>query len=196
MYSYSTTGILETQFEPGDRIEVALDDDSRGLVLPAEFHAREASIESLEDPDGRPIEFRSRSVAGKLIVPDLAAVLPENWDCLWLEYRDQGRFRLVVEQAPRPPAEPEEFQTEQGVPILSDPSDWSLVRRESRRLGSRFGHASRSRIGPSRGPALDPWGLRSTDLPAPGPRDGTPGAPGPHGEDRAAKVSRPCPSLR
>jgi SNF2 family DNA or RNA helicase len=129
MYSYSTTGILETQFEPGDRIEVALDDDSRGLVLPAEFRAREESIESLEDPEGRPIEFRSHSVAGKLVVPDLAAVLPENWDCLWLEYRDQGRFRLVVEKAPRPPAEAEEFQTEQGVPILSDPSDWSLVRR-------------------------------------------------------------------
>ena len=196
MYSYSTTGILETQFEPGDRIEVALDDDSRGLVLPAEFRAGRSRSSRWKIPRGG----RSNSAR----IPS-----PASWSCpisqpscprtgiacgwstatragfVWLSRKRRGRRRKRKSSRP------------------SKACRFSPIRRTGPWCGANLGGSGLSsatlpevELALRAGPALDPCGLRSAHLLAAGPRHGDAGASGPHRQDRAAAVSRPGPAVR
>jgi len=127
----SVAGGLEAAFEPGDRVEVAVTDQPDRLLVPRLAWAMGDSIEVVEDSDGAPLDVTADAAAGCLIVPGLSRLLADRWPSLWLEYRDSGRFRLVVEQAPAP-EENEEFTTEQGVPIRPDPDDWLFLLDASR----------------------------------------------------------------
>ena len=124
-YHYSAIGTLEAGLEPGDRVEVGLDPNTQRLVLPADFEASLATLDVLEDSQGNPLE--TVAADGLLVVRGWGEMTPQEGLTVWLEFREPGRFRLIVEE-PTSSLDGEEFQTEQGVPILSDPRDGSLIR--------------------------------------------------------------------
>src|SRR5690242_19449466 len=105
--SVSPSTTPTTGLETGDRFEVALAAADGRLILPEYLRANPVPPEKLEDESGQPLAARWDSAGGSLIVTDVARLAPSPETSLWLEYRDQGRFRLLVEkEAPSPiPAE-------------------------------------------------------------------------------------------
>ena len=125
--AYSTIGGIETALEPGDRVEIGADLLEECLIVPPELRLGGQLPEVLEDPQGKPLAMTVDASRSEIAVSGLRAILPKTWDAIWLEFREPGRFRLAVEEG-LPHEEAEEFRTEQGVPIVSEPSDWSVVR--------------------------------------------------------------------
>ena len=115
-----------TTLEPGDRFEVALAPPDGRLILPDYLQANPIAPEKLEDDSGRPLVARWDPAAKSLIVADATRLALRSESSLWLEYRDQGRFRLLVDPEATPPI-PTEITTEQGVPIELDPQDNTLI---------------------------------------------------------------------
>ena len=116
----------------GDRFEIALTRLPGRLALPAVLGPDGFAIEQIEDAEGRPVESALDWTANLLVVPKLAQVVTLPADSLWLEYRAPGRFRLIAEPALLTRANGE-LVTEQGVPILFDSHDWSVVQEASER---------------------------------------------------------------
>jgi SNF2 family DNA or RNA helicase len=119
---YTATGL-----EPGDRFEVTPIGSTDRLGLPRVLGPGGFAIEQLEDHLGHPLESMIDVAGESLIVPNLREVVARPVDALWLEYRAPGRFRLTVDWGTSQPADGE-VVTEQGVPIVLDPHDWSVVR--------------------------------------------------------------------
>jgi SNF2 family DNA or RNA helicase len=115
-----------TTLEPGDRFEVALASPDGRLILPDYLQANPIAPEKLQDDFGRPLVARWDPAATTLIVADATQLALRSESSLWLEYRDQGRFRLLVDPEATPPI-PTEITTEQGVPIELDPQDNTLI---------------------------------------------------------------------
>ena len=127
----SSTAVVQAVMEPGDRIEVG-HAGPKQLRLPAETWMEEVPFQSLEDAQGQALLFTFNPVDGLLTVPELSRALPERFTALWLECREPGQFRLVVE-ATAPSQAETELTTEQGLRLIFDPSDWELLRTGSGR---------------------------------------------------------------
>lgn len=112
--------------EPGDRFELPGFDPGGRLPLPRVLGADGFAIDRLADPAGRPLETTFDATHRALVVPHLGRLVPDARVTLWLEYLEPGRFRLVVE--PGPTATNGEVITEQGVRVVFDPQDWSVLR--------------------------------------------------------------------
>ena len=119
---------------PGDRFEIALTGSPGRLSLPAVLGPDGFAIEQIEDSEGRPLESALDPVGHSLIVPELTKIASPTAATLWLEYHSPGRFRLIGEPGSLPPTNGE-LVTEQGVPIVFDPSDWSVVQEVSESRG-------------------------------------------------------------
>jgi len=128
-------GYLEATVESGDRWEAMPASEGDGLWLPPEFWGLGLAVEEIEGPDGQPLAARIDAPGRCLRVSGLREALPAAWSALWLEYRTEGGWRLVVEAAVPPSAEP--LTTEQGVPICPDPADVALVGPEAFRAATR-----------------------------------------------------------
>ena len=122
---------MMTEPKPGDRFEIALTGSPGRLSLPAVFGPDGFAIEHVEDADGRPMESTLDPVGNSLVVPKITSFATTT---LWLEYQSPGRFRLIEEPASSPPTNGE-LVTEQGVPIIFDPADWSVVQEASESRG-------------------------------------------------------------
>jgi SNF2 family DNA or RNA helicase len=116
--------------EPGDRFEVAPTHLLDRLSLPAVLGPDGFAIEQVEDAAGRPLEAAFDAATSSLVVLKLAEVVSGVPTNLWLEYRAPGRYRLIPDCGPPQPAEGE-LVTEQGVPIVLDPHDRSVIREAS-----------------------------------------------------------------
>jgi len=118
------------ELEPGDRFEVVPIGSTSRLSLPQVLGPDGFAIEQIEDVSGRPLESTLDLAGNSLLVPKLAEVVAGPADALWLEYRQPGRFRLIVDAGTRPLAGGE-VVTEQGVSIVLEPHDWSVVHEAS-----------------------------------------------------------------
>ncbi|HMC65372.1 MAG TPA: DEAD/DEAH box helicase, partial [Gemmataceae bacterium] len=114
--------------EPGDRFEVQVAQEGRGLLLPPHFP--ELGSLNVEIEAGQPIEAVPEKI-GLLHVPGLAELLAHPWEAVWLEYREPGRMRLVIE-SPDAAQSQGEVVTEQGVHIALDADDVARLRDGSR----------------------------------------------------------------
>src|SRR3954451_22363706 len=123
----SRTNALGIGLEPGDRFEVARLEVGDRLSLPRPIGPGGFELEQLEDPAGRPLEMTVEPSRRELLVPNLArSIAPPNAQ-LWLEYRAPGRFRLTADALGLPHANGT-VTTEQGIPVVLDPTDWDVVR--------------------------------------------------------------------
>jgi SNF2 family DNA or RNA helicase len=116
----------EISLEPGDRFELAGQPTEGRLPLPDYLQANALVVSQLEDAAGHPLAVRKEPGDGVLIVPELTRLRTNPHDTLWLEYREPGRFQLLVEPAPAVPAGTE-IKTEQGVTIELDAGDETLI---------------------------------------------------------------------
>lgn len=123
--SHSSVGDSTVALEPGDRFEVTRDGGSPRLKLPAVFGPSGFAIDRLEDREGRPLEVAAPSAPRLLEVPAIGAVPGRAGEVLWLEYQAPGRYRLNVE--PGPGWNEGELTTEQGVRVVFDPEDGSVI---------------------------------------------------------------------
>jgi SNF2 family DNA or RNA helicase len=112
--------------EPGDRFEVVLIGSTDRLRLPAVLGPDGFALEQIEDAEGRPVDSVLAPAENSLIVPKLAEIASSSAATYWLEYRAPGRFRLIAESGSSVPANGE-LVTDQGVPIIFDPRDWSVL---------------------------------------------------------------------
>jgi SNF2 family DNA or RNA helicase len=112
--------------KPGDRFEIAVIGTTDRLMLPAVLAPDGFAIEQIEDAEGRPVDSVLAPAENSLIVPKLASIVSSSDATLWLEYRAPGRFRLIAEPRSSLPANGE-LVTDQGVPIIFDLRDWSVV---------------------------------------------------------------------
>ena len=122
----ATADATKSDLESGDRFELAVTDQIDRLRVPRVVWAAAGSIEAVEDQDGSPLKVRVAPETSSLTVPGLGARLPNQWPSIWLEYRERGRFRLVIEAGVAGPAF-DEVATEQGVPLAPDPEDALLL---------------------------------------------------------------------
>jgi len=113
-----------TTLEPGDRFEVAHPSPDGKLILPDLFPASPVPSQ-LEDELGNSLKAEWQPAEKSVIVADPARLAAGPEATLWLEFRDPGRFRLIVD--PPAAAGPTEVLTEQGVPIAFDPEDSTLL---------------------------------------------------------------------
>jgi SNF2 family DNA or RNA helicase len=109
----------------GDRFEIVLIGSTDRLRLPAVLGPDGFALEQIEDAEGRPVDSVLAPAENSLIVPQLAEIASSSHATFWLEYRAPGRFRLISESGLSVPANGE-LVTDQGVPIIFDPRDWSV----------------------------------------------------------------------
>ncbi len=121
---------LMADIATGDRFEVALAGSPGRLSLPGVLGPHGFAIEQIEDREGCPVESALDPATNLLIVPNLAQVISLPAASLWLEYQVPGRFRLIGEPALSAQTNGE-LITEQGVPIVFDSHDWSVVQETS-----------------------------------------------------------------
>jgi SNF2 family DNA or RNA helicase len=93
-------------------------------MVPHVLTATAEVVQAVEDVHGQPLDARFDPRAGRLTIAGLDQLIGERWPSAWLEYRGEGRYRLLPGEAP-PPAE--ELTTEQGVHIAASPDDWQLL---------------------------------------------------------------------
>jgi SNF2 family DNA or RNA helicase len=117
---FASEGVLEA----GDRFELLFDGSEWGL--PEVLLVNRVPVETIEDESGRPLDFTLQAEEGRLALPQEVGVRAADAAAIWLEYRERGRFRLLVEAMPPPGAT--ETTTEQGIQLHLDAGDWSLVR--------------------------------------------------------------------
>jgi len=115
--------------EPGDRFEVSLTGVPERLSVPLVLGPDGFVIERIEDAMGHPLESAIDTATGLLVIPRLTEVV-SGPAALWLEYREPGRFGLIVDPKIPQPANGE-VVTERGVSIVLDLNDWSVVRQVS-----------------------------------------------------------------
>ena len=116
--------------EPGDRFEVVPIGSTNRLSLPQVLGPNGFAIEQIEDVSGRPLKSAFDPSGNSLIVPKLAEIVAGPAAALWLEYLQPGRFRLIVDAGTRPPVNGE-VVTEQGVSIVLESHDWSVIHEAS-----------------------------------------------------------------
>jgi SNF2 family DNA or RNA helicase len=121
------------ELEPGDRFEVVSIGSTSRLSLPQVLGPDGFAIERIEDVSGRTLESALDVAGNSLIVSKLAQIVAGPVAALWLEYRQPGLFRLIVDAGTPPPASGE-VVTEQGVSIVFEPRDWSVVHEASESL--------------------------------------------------------------
>jgi SNF2 family DNA or RNA helicase len=112
--------------EPGDRFELTEAPGDDQLLLPDFLRGNAIAVNRLEDAFGRPLTVHGGPAFLGLDHAALSGLGAGSRDTLWLEYREPGRFRLLVEPAPTAPAAAE-VRTEQGVRIELDPEDDALL---------------------------------------------------------------------
>jgi SNF2 family DNA or RNA helicase len=114
-----------TDLEPGDRFEATLLGAPERLSLPRVLGSDGFAIDQLEDAAGHPLEWAFDPTSGSLAIRQLGEIVAAP-ATLWLEYREPGCFRLIVDSSVPQPANGE-MVTERGVPIVFDRNDWSVV---------------------------------------------------------------------
>ena len=117
---------MMADLKPGDRFEIVLVGSTDRLRLPAVLGPDGFAIEQIEDADGHPLDSVFAPAENSLIVPKLAEIASNSAGALWLEYRAPGQFRLIAEPGSPVPSNGE-LVTDQGVPILFDPHDLSVL---------------------------------------------------------------------
>jgi len=115
--------------EPGDRFEVTQTGMPERLSVPLVLGPDGFAIEQIEDSVGHPLESAFDTASGSLVIRELSEIVSAP-AALWLEYREPGRFRLIVDPKIPQPANGE-VVTEQGVPIALDLHDWSVIQQMS-----------------------------------------------------------------
>ncbi len=127
------TTVLETPLEPGDRFELPLTAEAHGgrLVLPVILRSLDLPVDVIEDPQGHPLQAQVDRGEGSFKLPAPETILGQQVAAAWLEFRELGRFRLVVEKASPLPANGE-ITTEQGIQVQLDTKDQELLRGGTR----------------------------------------------------------------
>ncbi|MFI5454478.1 MAG: DEAD/DEAH box helicase [Isosphaerales bacterium] len=118
-----------TGLEPGDRFEVTLTGAPERLSVPLVLGPDGFAIEQIENAMGHPLKSAFDAASSSFVIPELSEIVCAS-AALWLEYREPGRFRLIVDPKIPQPANGE-VVTEQGVPIVLDLNDWSVVQQTS-----------------------------------------------------------------
>ncbi len=111
--------------EPGDRFELVQATDRGRLQLAEFFAANVVPIEAVEDATGKVLGVRREPAANQLVLTEPERLTIQPRDTVWLEYREAGRFQLVVE--PATPLATAPWQTDQGVVVEPEPADAELV---------------------------------------------------------------------
>ncbi len=126
--SRSSVAVQESWLEPGDRFEIAVTPEVQAtgcLPLPEAVRASGVTLEIIEDEQGRPLKASFDPAEKCLSAPEWVRALPASFAAVWLEYLGESRFCLAVEE--QPPLTNGALTTEQGVRVILDPEDWSLV---------------------------------------------------------------------
>jgi SNF2 family DNA or RNA helicase len=127
--SASTAELRTLELEPGDRFEIVRSGDR--LSLPRVLGPGGIAVQRVEDEAGRTLDATLDPVGRRLVIPQMGGVVPDanvGATC-WLEYRGPGTFRLVADRAQRP-APNGTVTTEQGIPIVLDANDWTVIGTE------------------------------------------------------------------
>ncbi|MGE3806352.1 MAG: DEAD/DEAH box helicase [Gemmataceae bacterium] len=109
-----------SSLQSGDRFELTRLQDGE-YALPATLREFGEVVDSVEGADGDEIEVRGGQT---LAIP---ATPESNRHTLWLEFQEEGRYRLVVEPS-RVFVNDPEIVTEQGMVIGVEPSDLEELR--------------------------------------------------------------------
>jgi hypothetical protein len=112
--------------KPGDRFEIVLIGSTGRLRLPAVLGPNGFAVEEIEDVEGHLVDSVVVPGEDSLILPNLAEIPDPLTATYWLEYRAPGRFRLIAIPGSSLPANGE-LMTDQGVPIIFDAHDWSVL---------------------------------------------------------------------
>jgi SNF2 family DNA or RNA helicase len=127
----SAAELRTLELEPGDRFEVVRGGSGNQLGLPRVLGPGGIAIERLEDEAGQILESALDPVGRHLVVPQMNRAVPSasaGASC-WLEYRGPGTFRLVPDRAQHPSPDGT-VTTEQGIPIVLDAHDWTVIGTE------------------------------------------------------------------
>jgi SNF2 family DNA or RNA helicase len=116
-----------TALESGDRFEVYPSLDGRTLALPEIFLELDQPIDQLIGQDERPRRFQLADSFTSLELAQPLSPLPTGTDSLWLEFREPGRFQLVVQQEKLPDSTLE-VPAEHGVRLTLSPEDQTFLR--------------------------------------------------------------------
>jgi SNF2 family DNA or RNA helicase len=112
--------------KPGDRFEIVLIGSTGRLKLPAVLGPNGFAVEQIEDVEGHLVDSVVVPGEDSLILPKSAEIADPLTATYWLEYRAPGRFRLIADPGSSLPANGE-LITDQGVPIIFDAHDWSVL---------------------------------------------------------------------
>ena len=178
-----------TTLEPGDRFEVFLSADGLALGLPETFRDLDLVVDQVLDPSGRPLQAHLDDTLENLVLSPALTLPTGPGGPLWLEYQEPGRFRLISDKQA---AEPVESAVDLQARLTLSPDDALLLKSAPRQQAS----LDADRPGPDGGPAQHQRRVRPADLPAAGARHGAAGTPDPHGQDRAAALSRQGHAVR
>lgn len=107
------------ELEPGDRFELVLEAEADRLTVPDFLRSQPELLQTIEGPTGEPLSVRVEPE--HLLLPERGRLQLGPADTLWLEYRGEQRFRLVVESGPG--ALEGERTTDKGVVIGLDAGD-------------------------------------------------------------------------
>src|SRR5947209_2291478 len=91
----SGTLTYESSLELGDRFAVTT--DAGRLLIPEALSALGASVDTLEDEQGRAYPVQPDDTDSSVKVPDPLRPAIGQAAALWLEYRAPKRFRLLAE---------------------------------------------------------------------------------------------------
>src|SRR5437867_4074943 len=86
----------ESHLEPGDRLEVVCTGPTQLQLISATTPC-DILIHALEGAQGQALPVSFDPENHLLTVGGVGRVLPERYSALWLEFREAGRFSLVVD---------------------------------------------------------------------------------------------------
>jgi SNF2 family DNA or RNA helicase len=121
---------LAIALEAGDRFEVFASTDGRILTLPESFLELSQSVEELVDPVDQPLKFHLTDALSSLELTHPLAHALVGAAALWLEYRGNGRFKLIAQPENAPDPLPE-VPVESGIKLILNPDDSTFLRSAS-----------------------------------------------------------------
>jgi SNF2 family DNA or RNA helicase len=109
--------------EPGDRVELLVTGEQDQFRVPNFLQSLGGQVNSVEAPDGGLLTAAYSPAGGLLRLEGISQHIANRWPALWLEYRAEGRFRLVIDAAAQASAP----KLADGLAVEEDPGVWAVL---------------------------------------------------------------------